>query len=232
MLFKQRKEEKMDYFLLLGTKLFEGLSSEDVKTMCECLQYKVKKHKKGEVIFSAGQKNVQLALVVSGSVIIENNDFWGNNNILNYIGAGETFAETYACLPEKPMIINAISAEDSEIIFFDVEKVLKSCGSGCMYHGTIIRNLLNICAFKNLNLTSKIFHISPKSMRGKIIAYLSDFATESGKTQFDIPFNREQLANYLQVDRSALSAELGKMKKDGLIYYEKNHFILKSNVDF
>lgn len=216
----------MNDSFLVRTALFRGITKEEVEPMLHCLQAVRRSFKKNQVIARAGDQVEALGLVLSGSVNIENDDVWGNKNILDNIGPGQVFAEVYSCLPEERLMINVVAAEDAEALFLNVGRLLTTCPSACEYHSRVIRNLLSVISQKNLNLTHKIFHTSPKSIRDRLLSYLSFQAIRQGKYQFQIPFNRQQLADYLGVDRSAMSNELSKMKRDGLITFEKNRFSL------
>ena len=164
--------------------------------------------------------------MISGSVYIESDDIWGNKSIIDKVSAGQVFAETYACANKIPLMINVTAAENCEVLFLDINKVLNVCSSACGFHTKLVRNLLSISANKNLMLSRRIFHTSPKSIRGRLLRYLSYQATENGSREFVIPFDRQQLADYLNVDRSAMSNELSKMQKDGLLKCDRSHFIL------
>lgn len=148
--------------------------------------------------------------------------------MLERAGEGEIFAETYASIPDQKMLVNVIAAEDTEILFLNVGKMLHICSNSCIFHNKLIENLLQVSAQKNLALSRRIFNTSSKSIRGRLLSYLSNQAVLCNSKEFDIPFNRQQLADYLSVDRSALSKELGKMSKERLVYVKKNHFRLLS----
>lgn len=147
--------------------------------------------------------------------------------MLERAGEGEIFAETYASIPDQKMLVNVIAAEDTEILFLNVGKC-SPLSNSCIFHNELIKNLLQVSAQKNLALSRRIFNTSSKSIRGRLLSYLSNQAVLCNSKEFDIPFNRQQLADYLSVDRSALSKELGKMSKEGLIYVKKSHFRLLS----
>ena len=218
----------MDYIFLSKTVLFRGASPEEVKSMLECLNAEKRKYQRGSVVYHAGDVVSSLGLVLSGSVSIENDDVWGNKSILDKVGPGQVFAETYACVPGAPLMITVVAAEAAEILFLDISRVLGICSNACGFHGKLIRNLLSISSQKNLNLSRRIFHTSSKSIRGRLLSYLSFQATQHGSRDFEIPFNRQQLADYLSVDRSAMSNELSKMQRDGLLCVDRNHFFLIS----
>ena len=179
------------------------------------------------MIFRAGEVVRSIGLVLSGSVNIENDDVWGNKSILDNIGPGQVFAETYACVPGEPMMVSVVASENVEVLFLNVSQGLQTCSGECHYHGQLIQNLLTISAQKNLNLSRRIFHTTSKSIRGRLLSYLSYQAARQGSLQFFIPFNRQQLADYLSVDRSAMSNELSKMQKEGLLTVDRNYFVLK-----
>ena len=216
----------MDHLFLSKTVLFRGSSPEEIKTMLDCLSAQTQTYQRGGIVYHAGDVVTSLGLVLSGSVSIENDDVWGNKSILDRVGPGQVFAETYACVPGEPLLISVVAAETTEILFLDMSRVLHICSNACGFHSKLIRNLLAISAQKNLNLSRRIFHTSSKSIRGRLLSYLSFQAIQHGSRDFVIPFNRQQLADYLSVDRSAMSSELSKMQKDGLLKVERSHFIL------
>lgn len=217
---------KPDGSFLAQTLLFRGAAPEEIPPMLDCLAAKRRVFRKGEAVYRAGDSVREIGLVLSGRVQIESDDLWGNRSVLDSIGPGAVFAETYACIPEEPLLVNAVAAEPSEILFLDAGRILQTCPAACARHARLIRNLLAISARKNLNLSRRIFHTSSKSIRGRLLSYLSFQAARQGSRDFRIPFNRQQLADYLSVDRSALSNELSKMRREGLLRVEKNHFYL------
>lgn len=214
--------------ILSKTKLFQGTTQSEALSMLECLSATSKNYKKGEVIFHAGATIGHIGMVLCGSVIIENDDIWGNKSILSHIAQGDIFGETYACLAEEPLMVNAVAAENTTVLFLDVAKILQTCSSSCTHHNQLIKNLLQICAGKSLQLSRRILHTSSKSIRGRLMSYFSELAQKNGSTTFTLPFNRQQLADFLNVDRSALSNELSKMKSDGIIEYDKHTVSLKN----
>ena len=216
----------MDYIFLSKTVLFRGITPQELQGMFSCLQAQTRKYARGAVIYHAGDPVTALGMVLSGKVSIENDDVWGNKSILDYVFPGQVFAETYACVPGSPLMISAVAAEPTEVLFVDTSRVLHVCEAACDFHNKLVRNLLTIASQKNLNLSRRIFHTSSKSIRGRLLSYLSHQALQQGSREFDIPFNRQQLADYLSVDRSAMSNELSNMQRDGLLQVERNHFRL------
>ncbi len=191
--------------------------------MMHSLKYSIKKYKKGQYVYCNGQIVTDVCVVLSGSVQIENNDVLGNTSILGIAEAGDIFAEAYACIPNQPMLVDVLTREESEILFVNVPALFaesNSCG-----HGTkLIQNLLRISSRKNLNLSMRIFHSAPKTIRARLYSYFSEQIAIQGTNDIRIPLNRQQLADYLGVDRTALSKELGKMRDEGLIHFRKNEF--------
>lgn len=218
----------MNFLYLSKTALFQGSTAEETEKILSCLGAGEKHYRKEEIICHMGDTVTSLGVVISGSVLIENDDIWGNRSILDRVGPGQIFAETYACVPGEKLMVNVTAAEDTVILFLDVGRIIRTCPNSCAYHSKLIRNLLSISAQKNLNLSQRIFNTSSKTIRGRLLSYLSDQAVLRGEQQFDIPFNRRQLADYLGVDRSAMSNELSKMQREGLIRVERNHFELMS----
>ena len=220
----------MDLNFLLSTLLFQGSSTEEIGAMLKCLGTKEQSFSRGTVILHAGDTVRSIGLVLAGRVQIENDDLWGNKSVLDSVGPGQVFAETYACIPGEPMMVSAVAAENCDILFLNVSRVLTSCPSACSHHSRLVQNLLLLSARKNLNLSRRIFHTSPKSIRGRLLSYLSFQAAVHQSREFTIPFNRQQLADYLSVDRSAMSAELGRMRDEGILETERNYFQLKQSL--
>jgi len=217
----------MNYQFLTNTMLFRGMSAEEIASVLSCLGAYEKKYRKDEIIYHAGECIENIGFVLSGSVNITIEDMWGNSTILGRSAPGQLFAETYACIPGEPLMVNAIASENSEIMFLNAMRIMTTCKNACPYHNKLIQNLLKISALKNLALSRRSVHTSSKSIRSRLLSYLSEQSRRSASCQFTIPFNRQQLADYLSVDRSALSNELSKMQKDGLLTYSKNSFCLK-----
>ena len=183
------------------------------------LDLRTNRYGKGEVIFGAESVVTDIGLVLSGSVRIEYTDLWGNKSILGIIPAGGVFAESYACIPDEPMMVDAVANEECSIMFISVPKLFMPCPA-CKNQNRLIQNLVVISAGKNLQLSRRSMHTSPKTIRGRLFSYFSQMVSAQGSNKIIIPFDRQQLADYLNLDRSALSKELGKMRKDGLGAYQ------------
>lgn len=208
--------------------LFDGIKEDDRSEMLKCLNAKKKQYKKGSTVLGRGGRTSEMGMVLEGSVHMVKDDFWGNRSILGQASPGQMFGEVYACLPRQGLEVDVIAAEDTEVLFLDVKRILTVCSSACSFHTRLIRNLLTILAEKNLMLTHKMEHMAQKSTRDKVLSYLSMEAEKQGGPEFAIPFNRQQLADYLSVDRSAMSRELSRMKAEGLLDYHRNRFRLKN----
>ena len=202
------------YDFLLKTPLFQGIHEDALKPLLKSMHYSTKKYKKDELILHTGDTGRPLGIVLSGKV-----------HILDSLGKGQVFAETYACNPDIPLMVSVVARDDCEIMFLEVLSLLVD-KTHSHSEQQILTNLFRVSARKNLILSQRIFHTSPKTIRGRLISYLSAQATLSDSPYFDIDFDRQQLADYLNVDRSALSAELGRMKREGLIDFQKNSFKL------
>lgn len=227
MLFKQQ-EEKMDKLTLINTEIFAGISEIEIDKALECLNAIERKYKKGDIVLKSGTTTKHIGLILRGSVNIVVNYYWGASNIYGHISQGDIFAETYAILPNKELVCDVIASEDSNILFLNLNNILKTCDSNCSFHNQIISNIMKITAKKNFYLSTRMMHTAPKSIRIKLLSYFSEQSLEKNSNEFEIPFSRQELADYLGVDRSALSKELSKMQKEGLIFYKKNKFKLYS----
>ena len=194
--------------------------------MLSCLDASVREFKKGEYVFRGGELIGQITVLLSGELHIQRDDYWGNRDIVNRISVGEMFGEAYIA-PESGALPNDVVAlEDSTVIFFNVKRITTVCSASCRFHSMVVQNLFFALSEKNRVLVQKLGHISKRSTREKLMSYLSEQAEHQNSASFSIPFNRQQLADFLSVDRSAMSNELCKMRDDGLIEFEKNQFRL------
>lgn len=221
----------MDYEFLATTKLFKDNSPKEIQAMLTCMNAQVKDYKKGEIIFLAGESTSCFGLVIEGLVSAETSDFWGNKTVIDRMQKGRVFGETYACAKSN-LLITVIAEEATKVLFLDINRLMQVCSKSCVYHNNVIRNLLSICAERSLNLSRKILHTTAKTIRGRLLSYFSFQAILNGKNEFTIPFNRQQLADYLGVDRSALSNELSKMQDEKLLVFKKNYFRLLKGLDY
>lgn len=221
----------MDVSKIKNTILFRGMSEMEISDALEGLRAVTKKYKKGATILHAGSVTKRMGLVLEGSVTIENNDVWGNRTIFSHVGKNQFFAETYGLLANEPMLVDVVANEDCHILFLSIGSLGRGFPDHESWIAKIMNNLLMISTQKNLTLSGRIFHTAPKTIRGRVMSYLNSVSIQKGMTEFDIPFDRQQMADYLNLDRTALSKELRKMKDDGLIDFHKNHFHLKESVE-
>ena len=212
--------------ILKRTQLFAGVVEEEISAMLSCLGARLETFKKGEYVLRQGEHLSDIVVLVVGNLHIKNDDYWGNRSILGQIAVGDMFGEAYVA-PESGALLNDVVAiEDSSVIFFDVKRILTTCSSACRFHAMVVQNLFFAISEKNRKLVQKLGHTSKRSTREKLISYLSEEAKKQTSSTFTIPFNRQQLADFLSVDRSAMSNELCKMRDEGLIEFEKNNFKL------
>ena len=221
----------MDVSKIKNTILFRGMSEKEISDALEGLRAVTKKYKKGATILHAGSVTKRMGLVLEGSVTIENNDVWGNRTIFSHVGKNQFFAETYGLLANEPMLVDVVANEDCNILFLSIGSLGRGFPDQESWTAKIMSNLLIISTQKNLTLSGRIFHTAPKTIRGRVMSYLNSVSIQKGMTEFDIPFDRQQMADYLNLDRTALSKELRKMKDDGLIDFHKSHFHLKETIE-
>ena len=207
--------------------LFARIEGEQLESLLRCLAARSRTYKKDTFVFRVEERASFVGLVLSGGVNIIQEDFWGNRTILAHMGAGDLFGEAFSCAEVEHLPVSAVATEASEIMLVDYRKIVTVCPSACIFHSQLISNMLRILAAKNIMLTRKIEHISKRTTREKLLAFLSAQAVQAKSSVVQIPFDRQELADYLCVERSALSRELGAMKKAGLLDYEKNRFVLK-----
>ena len=225
MFFQRTEDLRMEYLeVLQGSELFAGVEADSLREMLGCLGPRIAEYEKDEVILATGACTQDFAVVLRGAVLIVQDDYWGNRNILSALAPGELFAESFAARPDAPLNVSAIADAPTAVMFLGLKRVLATCPTACPHHRRIIDNLLAALADKNHRLNEKLTHISQRGTRQKLLSYLSAEAQKKGTPIFEIPFNRQQLADYLSVDRSALSAELSKLKAEGVLDYQRSVF--------
>jgi CRP-like cAMP-binding protein len=212
--------------------LFAGIDADELDAMFVCLSPRKKSFAKGEYVYVENDDAAAVGVVVSGNVDIIREDYWGNRSIITRAGSGELFAEAFSCAARpcnaesRTLPVSVVANEECEILLLDYRRILLTCSSACGFHTRLIENMLRVIAGKNISLISKLQHLTQRNTREKLLSYLSEQAVRSGANKFDIPFNRQELADFLSVERSAMSAELSRLKAEGLLYYRKNHFEL------
>lgn len=208
----------MELFSLVGCPLFAGVPEGEWESLLSQVGARERPFQRGETLLSVGERTQSMGVVLTGRVTVEHHDFWGNRSVLDSLGPGKVFAETYALLPEEPLQVSVTGAEAGRALFLSPGKLGRD--------PRLLRNLLLLTAEKNLRLSRRIFHTSSKTIRGRVLSYLSFEAARNGSREFTIPFTRQQLADYLEVDRSALSHELGNMAREGLLRTSRSRFTL------
>jgi len=205
--------------------LFNAITENDLRTMLPCLNTRLKTYVKNQMIFSVGEITSDLGFVLSGSVLIFKDDYWGNRSIISKFSSESFFAEAFAA-DGKPLQINAMATEKTAILFIDFNKMTMMCAKSCSFHMQLIQNFIHLLSKKNILLTQKIDILVKRTTREKIMSYLSEYADGCGSNAFDIPYNRQQLADFLSVDRSAMSSCLAKLRDEGFLTFNRNHFVL------
>ena len=212
--------------VLKTVKLFQGIEESNLQPLLSCLCGKVIHYEKGQTVFFSGESIGKFGIVLSGQVQIVQEDYYGNRSILAKIDIGNLFGESFACAEIKTLPVSVITTTESELLFIDCRRLAVPCAKACGFHSKLIQNMLHIVSMKNIALTQKIEFTSKRTTREKLLAYLSAEAKKAECNQFNIPFNRQELADYLSVERSAMSAELSKLRDDKLLLFQKNNFTL------
>ena len=181
-------------------RLFSGITPEETKSILHCLNAQQKSYQKGDCLCRAGETAKYAGLLLTGTLEIRQDDLWGNQNILSQVAAGELFLEAYACIPKTPSMVDVWALTDCTVLYLDTGHMIRTCPSACSFHTRVIQNLLGALAEKNLMLTKKIVHTSFKTIRERVLSYLSFEAVRQEKRKFLIPFSRQQMADYLSVE--------------------------------
>ncbi len=212
--------------ILAGTDLFRGMSDADITHILGCMGSRKHLYRKGQYIFMEGETHPKVGIIISGRVQVVKETKNGDLMLINQLKAGEIFGLSHVCAQVEKLPISIVSIDSSEILFIELNQLIQTCHNACQFHVDMIKNALRILAQKNLFLDAKMHYISHKTIKERLLTYLEEQEISMNSSEFEIPFNREQLAEFLCVDRSALSRELGNMKKEGLIDYKKNWFKL------
>lgn len=218
-------------FVLRNSPFFQGMTEDEILSVLHCVSATVAEKKKDETIFRVGDTTEVMGLVLRGTVLSVQEDLWGHRNIMHRTGAGEFFAEPYAATPGSVLNVSVVAEEDSQIMLLNVGKLLQTCPTACAHHNHLIRNLVSVMAQKVLNLNDKVTHMAKRSTREKILSYLSAESMRQGKLSFTIPYDRQQLADFLCVERAAMSVELSKLQKEGYLKTNRNQFELFDRIE-
>ncbi|HCR73150.1 MAG TPA: Crp/Fnr family transcriptional regulator [Ruminococcus sp.] len=216
--------------VLKNCKLFEGISDKNFSEMFRCLEADIQSYAKNQYILTEGEISSYIGILLSGNAQIIRIDFYGNRSIIAKVSPSELFGESFACAETKSVPVNVIAEKDCEVMFIDSKKILQPCCSACEFHSRIIFNLMKSIAAKNLLLNQKIEIISKRTTREKLMTYLMMQAKQHNSSSFYIPYDRQTLADFLEVDRSGLSAEISKLRKENIIESKRNFFRLIEKV--
>ena len=212
--------------VLANCPLFDGIDPRDLPAMLGCLGARVCGYEKNQPVFREGEPARYVGIVLSGGVQVVREDYYGNRSIVAHIGPSELFGESFACAGIRALPVSAMAAEASQIMLIDCQRITTSCSSTCIFHNKMIFNLLKVVAQKNLVFHQKIEITSKRTTREKLMAFLMTQAKQHKASSFTIPYDRQGLADYLGVDRSAMAAEISKLRREGIIACEKSHFQL------
>jgi CRP-like cAMP-binding protein len=213
--------------IIASSPLFSGFAAGELESIMKCLSPSVSVVEKDGTVFSHGDRPQYVGIVLDGCVYVVYDDYWGNRSLISAAEAGDVFGEAFSCGGAETLPVSAITKRESTVLLIESAKLLEPCESICTFHVRLMKNMIKTLSVKNTEITNKIRHITPKSAKEKIMSYLSYCAEAVGSSTFDIPFDRQGMADYLSMERSALSSTLGKMRDDGLISFTKNRFTLK-----
>lgn len=206
--------------------LFQGIQPEERETLLQCLGAEEKNIRRNGRILEEEMEVSRIGILLEGELHVYSDDVFGNRHILEQLEEGELFGAAFACAGLKKSPVTVAAVKDSKVLQIDVNRILTVCPASCPFHQKLIRNMVRILAHKNVLLSEKIGHLSRRSTREKLLSYLSEISKAAGSRHITIPFNRQELADYLCVERSAMSAELSKLRREGILDYRKNEFWL------
>lgn len=225
--FQQKVMFMKEYFeILQRCPLFSGVESAELEAMLGCLNARKVAADKDTYIFREGDPADFVGVVLSGAVRVLRTDFYGNQSILGQVEPGGVFGEAFSCAGTAALPVSVVAAQPAAVLLMDLKRVLTVCPRACSFHSRIVTNLVQALAQKNLHLNQRLDIASRRTTRDKLLAYLTDQAKRQNSAQFIIPFDRQTLADYLGVERSAMSAELSRLQKEGVLETRKNWFKL------
>ena len=214
------------YSVIEKCSLFDGITESEFKGMLGCLGARIMEIKKGQPILREGDPVSQIGVILSGSVHIVREDYYGIRSVLSYIGPAQIFGEAYAFSQAQALPVSVLPDRDGKVLMLDSRRIASCCSNACSFHNRMIFNLLRLVSNKSLMLHQKIEVTSKRTTRQKLMTYLTYQAKLKNSNSFTIPFDRQALADYLEVDRSGLSAQISILRKEGILESEKNYFCL------
>ena len=215
-----------DLTILTECALFHGLREAQIREMLPCLSARQSRFRRGQFLLRAGDRVAFAGILLSGEAEVLQEDFWGNRNLLAAVGPGDLFAEAFACA-HAVSPVSVLCKTDGSVLYLNVRAVFSPCEKACAQHKALSQNLIRVLAEKNMQLNEKAGFLSQRTTREKLLAYLSAQARRAGSARFRIPFDRQQLADFLSVNRSAMSAELSRMQREGLLCADRSSFTLR-----
>lgn len=218
------------YHKIKNSPIFYGMTDSELDRLLSCFSAYVKKYEQGDMIIRQGDNISKIYVILQGGVNIEKETYWGRRMIIQKLGANSNIALSLVASKNIEANINALCTQDTLVLILNYEKCSNMCQNACSHHSLLIRNLFKILSKENIELIEKIENISQKTIRDKLLTYLSNESQKSKTGSFEIQFNRQELADYLNIDRSAMSFEMSKLKQEGLIDYNKNKFVLKTDI--
>jgi len=222
-------ERDNTYLTMLAKQsaIFDGIGTDNLSALLSCLGAKRRRLARGEALMLTGDKADRIGILLSGALSVSTYDLEGRRTIIKRIGPTEIVAAAQSLSGAEAMYVDVEADEDSDVLLVKTERILSPCENACMFHVRLVRNLMKTLAAKTLELNRKIEILSHRSTQDRLMAYLRSVAQQKGSAEFDIPFDRQQLADYLCVERSALSAEISRLSKLSLITSRKSHFALR-----
>lgn len=212
--------------ILKKSTLFENIEENQLNAMLSCLGGRLQSYHKNEIIVAEGEAAKYVGIVLNGEVQIVGNDYYGNRSIVTNVEPSQLFGETFACGGVETMPLDVIASKETEVLLIDCRRIVTSCCNACSFHSQMVFNLMKVMAVKNLMFYQKVEITSKRTTREKLMTYLYFQAKKSGSKSFYIPYDRQGLADFLEVERSGLSSEIGKLQREGVFENKKNYFKL------
>ena len=210
--------------------VFDGIGIESLSALFACLGVKRRRLARGDALMRSGERADRIGILLSGALSVSAYDLEGRRTVIKRIGPAEIVAAAQSLSGTEKMSVDVEADEDCDVLLVKADRIVSPCENSCSFHARLVRNIVRALAVKTLELNRKIEMLSHRSTQDRLMAYLRSVAQQKGTAEFDIPFDRQQLADYLCVERSALSAEISRLSRLGLITSRKSHFTIRRAV--
>ncbi len=210
--------------VIKSSPLFKDIETNSILSITSEWYSKIESYDKDNFIFLEGETLKNIGIILLGSAQIITYDFYGNKNIIASLEKSQLFGEAFVCALKNTMPMNVLATENTKVLFINYKEMTKIKNTNSLIIDKIKNNMLKIISEKNILLNKKIDLLSKRSTKEKILAYLYSVSKNAKSKTFTINLNRQELADFLSIERTAMSSKLSSLQREGVIKYDKNNF--------